>query len=296
MLMFYQMERVKMTTVTASTPTVPTTIRIVLPVSLAFVLVLLLIIVAVCISYYLIYKRRQSTSLSNLTKPHKESEENSYASSEHSREFNLKQSDTPDPGYDVIKMVNSKEVALKSLQVDIHSSKSSRKENPSKNDDVPLYSTVCSSDSDPHKTARSNILSPSSGEYHKRESNNYSNDDNHSNKSSNEINLKEEIEGSELDDETNEPHTYSVIHFKVRDRQSEQENKVLQDANEVLQTPIQKHSYSSYDEAPSIPPHTVEMMYTAVQKRHKDSVETEDKGDAPPIPPYTGEEYHTAGT
>ena len=64
------------------------------------------------------------------------------------------------------------------------------------------------------------------------------------------------------------------------------------DANEVLQT--QKHSYSSYDEAPSIPHHTVEMMYTAVQKRHKDSEnETDtDKGDAPPIPPYTGEEYH----
>ena len=63
----------------------------------------------------MIYKRRRSTSLSNLTKPHKESEENSYASSEHSHEFSSKQSDSPDPGYDVIKMVNSKEVDLKSI-------------------------------------------------------------------------------------------------------------------------------------------------------------------------------------
>ena len=30
------------------------------------------------------------------------------------------------------------------------------------------------------------------------------------------------------------------------------------------------------------------MMYTAIQKISKDSVEIEDEGDAPPIPPYTG--------
>ena len=275
---------------TASIPTVPTTIRIVLPVSLVFVLVLLIVIAVVCISYYLIYKRRQSTSLSNRTKPHKESEENSYASSEHSHEFSSKQSDSQDPGCDVIHL---KEVALKSLKVD-NSSKSS-KENLSKDDNVPLYSTICSSDSDAHKTASSDIPSPSSDEYHKRQSSNKSSDENCSNKSSNET--KREIVGAELDDETNEPHTYSVVHFKARDRQREQENKVLKDTNEASPTDsVQKHTSSSDDEAPSIPPHTVEMMYTAVQKRHKDSVEIEDEGDAPPIPPYTGEEYHTSGT
>ena len=106
----------------------------------------------------------------------------------------------------------------------------------------------------------------------------------------------EEIEGAELDDKTNEPHTYSVVHSKVRDRQNEPENKVFQIINEVSKSPDQKHTFSSYDEAPSIPPYTVEMMYTAVQKRPKDSVEIEDEGDAPPIPPYTGEEYHASGT
>ena len=82
------------------------------------------------------------------------------------------------------------------------------------------------------------------------------------------------------------------MHYKVRDRQRKKESKVIQDANEAPQ----KHSHGSYDEAPSIPPHTVEMMYTAVQKRPKDSVEIEDEGDAPPIPPYTEEEYHTSET
>ena len=71
---------------------------------------------------------------------------------------------------------------------------------------------------------------------------------------------------------------------------------MLKDCNEAPPSPVHKHTYSIDDEAPSIPPHTVEMMYTAVQKRHKDSIETEDKGDPPPIPPYTGEEYHASGT
>ena len=166
-------------------------------------------------------------------------------------------------------------------------------------DGDPLYSTISSSDGDQHKVVSSDILSPSSGEYHERVSSSVSHlsaDDNCSNNSGNET--KGEIEGAEHDDETYEPHTYSVAHFKERGKQREQENKVLQDAHEALSTPdsAQKHSYSSDDETPSIPPHTVEMMYTAVQKRPKDGVEIEDEGDAPPIPPYTGEEYHTSGT
>ena len=274
-------------------------IKIFLPVSLVIVLGLLIMIIiaVVCISY-LMHKKRQARNLSNLTKPHKESEENSYASSEHSCEFSSKQSDSPDSGYDVIKMEHLKGVDLKSLQVD-SSPKSmlSRKDNSFKDeylDGDQLYSTIYSTDDDPHKTANSKIHSTSIGEHHKRESSGLSIDDNCSNNSGNET--KEEIEGAELNDKTNKPHTYSVVHVRARDRQSEQENKTPQDAYEAPPSPVQKHSYSDDNEAPSIPPHTVEMMYTAVQKRPKDSVEIEDEGDAPPIPPYTGEEYHTSGT
>ena len=285
-------------------------IKILLPISVVLVLVLLIVIAVACI---IIHRKRKARYLSNLTKPHKQSEGNSYASSEHSREFSSKKSDSPDPGYDVIKMEHLKEVALKPLQVD-SSPKCilSRKDNPFNDEYLngdPLYSTIDSTDDDPHKIASSKIHSTSTGEYHKRESSGLSTDDNCSNNSGNEI--KEEIEGAELNDKTNKPHTYSVVHSKVRDRQSEQKNKVLQDTNEAPPISVQKHSYSSGDEAPSIPPHTVEMMYTAVQKRPKDSVEIEDEGDvppippypgeedegdAPPIPPYIGEEYHTSGT
>ena len=234
----------------ATEPLEPTDLhRFLVPISL--VIVLSLLIIVACISFLILYKRRQSTSLSNLTKPHKESEENSYASSEHNREFSSKQSDSPDPGYNVIKMGN-----LKSAQLD--------------NNSKFKLSTKDRSFSDIH-----------SGEYH-----NYLSDDNHSNNSSNET--KVETDEAELCNKTNEPHTYSVVHYKVRDRQRKKENKVIQDANEAPQ----KHSYGSCDEAPSIPPHTVEMMYTAVQKRLKDSVEIEDEGDAPPIPPYAEEECH----
>ena len=260
-----------------------------LPVSLVFVFSLLIIIA--CISFLILYKRRQSIHLSSITKPHKESEENSYASSEHGREFSSKQSASPDPVYDVIKMGHLKEVALKSTEVDNNLKFAfSNKDSPVKGeylDDDLLYSTICSSDGDSHKIFSSEIDPPSTGECHKRESNNLS-DDIHSNSGGN-----EEIEGAELDDKTNEPHTFSVVHSKARARQSKPENKVLQIANK---SPDQKHTFSSDNEAPSTPPHTVEMMYTAVQKRPKDSVEVEDEGDAPPVPPYTGEEYHTEGT
>ena len=215
------------------------TIMISLTVSLViFLSLVIVIVIAVVYISFQFYKRRQSTSLSNLTKPHKESEENSYASSEHSREFSSKQLDSLDPGYDVIKMEHLKEVALKSAQLD-NNSKSIlfSKDNPFKDEYLDgdlLYSTICSSDDDAHKIVSSD--------------------------------------------------------------RSEQENKMLPGANETPQSPVHKHTYSSHDGAPSLPPHTVEMMYTVVQKRPKDSVEIEDEGDAPPIPPYTGEEYHTAGT
>ena len=41
-----------------------------------------------------------------------------------------------------------------------------------------------------------------------------------------------------------------------------------------------------------IPPHpqTTEMMYTAVQKRPKDSILAEVEDDAPPVPPYMEKE------
>ena len=52
---------------------------------------------------FIVYKR---SALVNLTKPHKGSEENSYASSEHSHQQGSKYSESPEPGYDVIKPIS----------------------------------------------------------------------------------------------------------------------------------------------------------------------------------------------
>ena len=198
--------------VTTDSLTTNSTIIVILPISLVFVFTLLIIIVVVCISF-LIYKRRQSRHLSNLTKPHKESEENSYASSVHSCEFSSKQSDSPGPGYDVIKMGDLKEVDLKSTQLDNNSKfVLSSKDIPFKDEHLDsdlLYSTISSGGDDVHKIAGSDIDLPFPGKYHKIDCYR-SADNNPSNNIGNE--KKEEVEGVEHDDETNKPHTYSVVH------------------------------------------------------------------------------------
>ena len=55
---------------------------------------------------FIVYYKRKRSSLVNLTKPHKGSEENSYASSEHSHQQGSKDSESPEPGYDVIKPIS----------------------------------------------------------------------------------------------------------------------------------------------------------------------------------------------
>ena len=61
-----------------------------------------LIVTVVALLFIGYYKRKRS-ALVNLTKPHKGSEENSYASSEHSHQQGSKYSESPEPGYDAIK-------------------------------------------------------------------------------------------------------------------------------------------------------------------------------------------------
>ena len=67
-------------------------------------IVVLFVLLATVVALLLLvcYKRKRS-ALVNLTKPHKGSEENSYASSEHSHQQDSKYSESPEPGYDVIK-------------------------------------------------------------------------------------------------------------------------------------------------------------------------------------------------
>ena len=73
----------------------------VLPVGVTIAVMFVLPVTVVALLFLVYYKRKRS-ALVNLTKPHKGSEENSYASSEHSHQQGSKYSESPEPGYDVI--------------------------------------------------------------------------------------------------------------------------------------------------------------------------------------------------
>ena len=67
------------------------------------IVLLFVLLATVAALLLLVYYKRKRSALVNLTKPHKGSEENSYASSEHSHQQGYKYSEFPEPGYDVIK-------------------------------------------------------------------------------------------------------------------------------------------------------------------------------------------------
>ena len=118
---------------------------------------LLATVVALLLLVY--YKRKRSAPV-NLIKPHKGSEENSYASSEHSHQQGSKYSESPEPGYDVIKPIHIENAKaktflpkLKSTHLDMNPTQSS--EYASIEDNSLHYSENCSS----HKTTDSHICS-----------------------------------------------------------------------------------------------------------------------------------------
>ena len=66
---------------------------------------------------------------------------------------------------------------------------------------------------------------------------------------------------------------------------------------EMMYTAVQKKSKVNAgmdsefeDSTPPPPPQTTDMMYTVVQKRPKDSILAEVEDDAPPVPPYMEKE------
>ena len=88
-------------------------ITLLVPVGVSVVVLFGLLATVVALLFLVYYKRR--SALVNLTKPHKGSEENSYASSEHSHQQGSKYSESPKRGYDVIKPMHTKNVKAKSF-------------------------------------------------------------------------------------------------------------------------------------------------------------------------------------
>ena len=101
----------------------------------------------------LIWYRKRRTVLMNLTKHHKESDENSYTSSKHSRESGSK---SPDPEYDVIKINSSNDKLESQFKSDILCQEySSIQSNVLKHEEDcdcgPMYSSVDTNAGSPHK-------------------------------------------------------------------------------------------------------------------------------------------------
>ena len=249
-------------------------------------LVLLATVVALLL---LVYYKRKRSALANLTKPHKGSEENSYASSVHSHQQGSKYSESPEPGYDIIKPrhpIHEKDKIFppKSTHLDMNPAHPS-----SIADNQYHYSEITSS----HKTTGSHILC--SCEYSA-----LSAKDNPS------INFqkcgeKEQkvcVADSEIDEDKQKQLTEFENAAKCNNNSTKGEaSPIPPQTIEMMYTTVQKqHKINTgmdsefEDSTPPPPPQTTEMMYTAVQKRPKDSILAEVEDDAPPVPPYVEKE------
>ena len=209
---------------------------------------------------FIVYYKRKRSALVNLTKPHKGSEENSYASSEHSHQQGSKYSESPEPGYDAIKPTSH----MKHTKDKIFSQKSSHLDmslNPKHPSEYASIENLDYSEiSNSHKTTGSHIIC--SCEYSAQ---------------------------STKDNPSTNSHKYDETKEDVYVADSEiEKNKDIQ--KQLTEDAAKCNNNSTKGEASPIPPQTIEMMYTAVQKRPKDSILAEVEDDAPPVPPYMEKE------
>ena len=231
----------------------------------------------------LVYYKRKRSALVNLTKPHKGSEENSYASSEHSHQQGSKYSESPEPGYDVIKPMHKAKIfppKLKSILLD-----NMNPTNPSEY--ASIEDNNCAGSS--NKTTGSHVCSCE-----------YSAPSKKDNPSINYGEEKQEVckVDSEVEKDNNKQKQLMEDAAKCNNNCTKDEiSRISPQTTEMMYTEVQKQPKVNAgmdsefeDSIPPPPPQTTEMMYTAVQKRPKDSILAEVEDDAPPVPPYMEKE------
>ena len=277
---------------TQNTTTDSATQNIVVPVGVTVVLLFGLLATVVAL-LLLVYNKRKRSALVNLTKPHKGSEENSYASSEHSHQQGSKYSESPEPGYDVIKPMHTKNPKdkifphkLKSTHLDVNPTCLS--EYASIEDNLVYYSEISSS----QKTTDSHIRSC--------EHSALSTKDNPSIIFQKCSEKKQEVflADSEIEKDNNKQKQLTEDAANGNNNSTKGEaSPTPPQTIEMMYTAVLKRPKVNAgmdsefeDSTPSPPPQTTEMMYTAVQKRPKDSILAEVEDDAPPVPPYMEKE------
>ena len=260
----------------------------------ATIAVLFVLLAIVVVLLFLVCYKRKRSALVNLTKPHKGIEENSYASSEHSHQQGSKYSESPEPGYDVIKPINVHGKVkifppkLKSTHLDMNPMHSSE------------YASIEDANCDllhhnnSHETTGSHICSceyfaPSPKDDPSIDFQKYDE-------------KKQEvcIVDSEIEKGNNKQKQVTEDAAKGNNNSTKGEaSPIPSQTIEMMYTAVQKQPKVNAgmdsefeDSTPPPPPQTTEMMFTAVQKRSKDSLlyvaEVED--DAPPVPPYMEKE------
>ena len=257
------------------------------------IVVLFMLLITVVAVLFVVYHKRKRSALVNLTKPHKGSEENSYASSEHSHQQGFKYSESPEPGYDVIKTKNPKgKIISQKLShpiLDMISTCSSEYASiEDKNCGLLPYSEISSS----HKTTDSHICSyeysvPSTKDIPLINFHKYG-----------ETKQDVFIADNEIEKDKGKQKQLTEDAAKCNNNSTKGEaSPIPPQTIEMMYTAVQKKPKVNAgmdsefeDSTPPPPPQTTEMVYTAVQKRPKDGILAEVEDDASPVPPYMEKE------
>ena len=283
-------------TTTGSTTSFDVTPVVAAGVTLSIVMSFGVLATVVALLFLVNYKRKIS-ALVNLTKPHKGSEENSYASSELGHQQGSKYSESPEPGYDVIKPRHTENPKDKIISqklshpiVDTNPTCSSEYASIEDKKCGLLHSEISSS----HKTTDSHICSceysvPSTKDipsinFHKH----------------GEIKQDVFIANSEIEKDKDKQKHLTEDAAKSNNNSTKGEaSPIPPQTIEMMYTAVKKKlevitgKDSEFEDStppPPPPPQTTDMMYTAVQKRPKDSILAEVEDDAPPVPPYMEKE------
>ena len=261
------------------------------------IVVLFGLLATVVVLLLLVYYKRKRSALVNLTKPHKGSEENSYTSSEHSHQQGSKYSESPEPGYDVIKPRHTKNPKDKIISqtelshpiVDMNPTHSSEYASiEDKKCGLLHHSEISSS----HKTTDSHICSceysvPSTKDIPSINFHKYG-----------EMKQYVFIANSEIEKDKDKQKQLTEDSAKSNNNSTQGEaSPIPPQTIEMMYTAVQKKPKVNAgidsefeDSTPPPPPQTTEMMYTAIQKRPKDGILAEVEEDAPPVPPYMEKE------
>ena len=221
------------------------------------VLAISLFIIVVLILIW--YRKRQT----NLTKHHKESDENSYTSSQHSHESDSK---LPDPEYDVIK-INPSSDKLETHSVKTKSDTScqaysSVQSNVLKHEEDwdcgPMYSSVDTNAGSPHKIGDFNVNSAIYNDIQSHIEVNAESDGTTDNTIPSNGNSKSDA--ADTEDNSVKPHIYAEVDVKKK-----------KDHKNEFDLAVKGDEDSEYRSAPPpVPPQTIEMLYYVMVQNGND--------------------------